>query len=415
MAAYYSPNVVEDVHSLNNRMFMNHPSINCEAKMTSKFNLFRNIFSPKQGTPAGIYHYQSPPDDPRNYRLHLRVEANGDGILIVNASTVLHLNQTATDYAYFMVHNISPDRVAHHMSARYQIDTENARQDYLELSDRIRALIEMPDLDPVTFLDFDRRQPFSGRLSAPLRLDCALTYRLPTSEPAESAPIDRVDRELNTDEWKSILDKAWIAGIPHVIFTGGEPTLRDDLVDLIAHAEELGQVTGLLTEGLLFSERSRLDELLQAGLDHLMLILHPENEESWKAVENVMIEDLSVIVHLTITPQNSDRTEEILQRLLSLDVQKISLSAIDPSLAEALLVTRDRCAALGLELVWNIPVPYSSFHPVALEEEDASIQGAGKAWLYVEPDGDIRPTQGDAKILGNILTDRWEDIWSSEA
>ena len=70
-----------------------------------------------------------------------------------------------------------------------------------------------------------------------------------------------------------------------------------------------------------------------------MLILHPENEESWKAVENVMIEDLSVIVHLTITPQNSDRTEEILQRLLSLDVQKISLSAIDPSLAEALLVT----------------------------------------------------------------------------
>ena len=60
-------------------------------------------------------------------------------------------------------------------------------------------------------------------------------------------------------------------------------------------------------------------------------------------------------------------------------------------------------------------MPYSSFHPVALEEEDASIQGAGKAWIYVEPDGDVRPTQGDTKILGNILTDRWEDIWNSEA
>ena len=40
-------------------------------------------------------------------------------------------------------------------------------------------------------------------------------------------PIKRVDRELTTDEWGDILDKAWAAGIPHITFTGGEPTLRD--------------------------------------------------------------------------------------------------------------------------------------------------------------------------------------------
>ena len=42
------------------------------------------------------------------------------------------------------------------------------------------------------------------------------------------------------------MDKAWAAGIPHITFTGGEPTLRDDLPALIAHAEKIGQVTGLL-------------------------------------------------------------------------------------------------------------------------------------------------------------------------
>jgi len=59
-----------------------------------------------------------------------------------------------------------------------------------------------------------------------------------------------VDRELNTSEWITILDKSWNAGIPHIIFTGGEPTLREDLPELIMHAEALGQVSGLLTDGL---------------------------------------------------------------------------------------------------------------------------------------------------------------------
>ena len=58
------------------------------------------------------------------------------------------------------------------------------------------------------------------------------------------APVDRVKREMLTEEWQTILDKAWNAGIPHVIFTGGEPTLRPDLLQLIAYAEKLGRSAG---------------------------------------------------------------------------------------------------------------------------------------------------------------------------
>jgi hypothetical protein len=74
--------------------------------MSSLIAPLRRMFTPAQPIQAGIYHYQSPPDDPRNYRLHLRVEDDGTGILIVNASTVLHLNQTATEYAYYFVQNL---------------------------------------------------------------------------------------------------------------------------------------------------------------------------------------------------------------------------------------------------------------------------------------------------------------------
>jgi organic radical activating enzyme len=379
--------------------------------MTSLLKPFQRLFTPSHPIPAGMYHYQAPPSDARNYRLHLRIDETGDGVLIVNAATILHLNRTAAEYAYYLVQNTPAEEVSHRMAARYEIKEELARQDYLDFSERIRTLVETPDLDPVTFLDFERLPVFSGRLSAPYRLDCALTYRLPADEPADSAPIERVARELSTEEWQNIIGKAWLAGIPHIVFTGGEPTLREDLPELIEHTEGLGQVCGLLTEGLRLADELYLSRLLRAGLDHLMLLLKPESEQSWQAVGNVMVEDLAVAVHLTLTAHNRGQSAQSLDRLVSLGVQKISLSAETPELSDDLLQARDQAAASGLELVWNLPVPYHARHPVSLEAGDVKIEGAGKAWLYLEPDGDVRPTQGHPDILGNFLRDPWEKIW----
>jgi hypothetical protein len=379
--------------------------------MTALLNPFRRLFNPIHPIPAGLYHYQSPPDDPRNYRLHLRMEAHGGGVLIVNAATILHLNQTAAEYAYYFVQNTPPDEAVRLVAQRYQVGPEQARQDYQDLVDRIQILANTPDLDPVTYLDFERQAPFSGEISAPYRLDCALTYRLPADEAPDSAPIERVARELSAEEWKSILDKAWAAGIPHVVFTGGEATLRDDLPDLLAYAEALGQVSGLLSDGLRLADELYLNRLLRAGLDHLMIVLQPEDEQSWQAVGNAQVEDLFVAVHLTLTPENQLAAEATLKRLAGLGVQRVSLSAADPALAGALSAARDRAAALQMELVWNLPVPYSARHPVALEAGDALMEGAGRAWLYVEPDGDVRPAQGDPKVLGNLLREPWDKVW----
>jgi hypothetical protein len=383
--------------------------------MTTLLKPFQRLFTRKHAIPAGIYHYQAPPDDPRNYRLHLRLEEDGGGVLIVNAATILHLNQTAAEYAYFLVQNADADHVASQMAARYRVDREQARQDYLDLAGRIQTLIETPDLDPVTFLDFERQKPFSGHIMAPYRLDCALTYRLGEQAPVDSAPIERVSRELTTDEWNRILDKAWQAGIPHVVFTGGEPTLRDDLPDLIAHAEANGQVSGLISDGLRIADDPYRAVLLQTGLDHLMIVMRPENETSWEAVEECMEDDLFLAVHLTITPENRAQIPGWLERLASLGIHEISLSQSDPSLANELQSARDRIATLGLDLVWNLPVPYSDLHPVALETAITDTpEGAGRAWLYVEPDGDVRPTQGAEPILGNLLNDPWEKIWKTK-
>ncbi|MCQ2553853.1 MAG: radical SAM protein, partial [Clostridia bacterium] len=56
------------------------------------------------------------------------------------------------------------------------------------------------------------------------------------------------EKELSTDEWKVIIDKCKEACIPQLTFTGGEPTMRDDLVELIDYSQWF--VTRLNTNGI---------------------------------------------------------------------------------------------------------------------------------------------------------------------
>ncbi len=375
-------------------------------------NRITDRFAKVQPLPVGVYHKQDIQDD-KPYRVHLRLKPDGSGIFILNASTVLQLNTTAAEYAYHFIHGTEPEEAVKQIASRYRVNKDIARQDYQDFIDKIETLISTPDLDPVSYLDLERAAPHSADLTSPLRLDCALTYHLHEDSSAEYAPTKRVDRELTTDEWRTILDKAWQAGIPHVTFTGGEATLRDDLPDLIAHAEKNGQVCGLLTDGLRFIDKNYLDLLLQTGLDHILFLLQPENDKSWVALEKTMAEDIFVTVHLTLNENNIKNAEEVLERLAKLDVKSLSLTSSDTSLRDRNDAIRDKAATLGLTLKFDLPVPYSASNPVVYEAEENTIpEGAGKAWLYVEPDGDVLPSQGNSdKVLGNLLRDDWQKIY----
>lgn len=372
-------------------------------------NFIQKIFTKTAPLPAGTHHMQAMHDE-KPYRLHLRLHKDGSGLLILNAATVIQLNSTAAEYAYHFIKGTSPDEAAKQVAARYRVDKKTALADFNNFADQIQTLISTPDLDPASFLNFERAQPHSTEST--LRLDCAITYRLPESTHATYAPVKRVDRELTTAEWQAILDKAWQAGIPHIIFTGGEATLREDLPQLIGHAEKNGQVCGLLTDGLKLADKNYFETLLQTGLDHVMLILQPDEPKSWKAIETIVPQDIFLTVHLTLTKENINEAQNTLQKLAYLDVQNISLSAADASLLDEMLELQDTASSLRLTLRWDLPVPYSAANPVSIETVDEETpSGAGKTWMYVEPDGDVLPAQGEPdKILGNFLRDDWRTI-----
>ena len=392
-------------------------------------------FAPIEPLSQETLHYQTPPDAEQQYRLHLRVEQDGRGLLVINAATVLHLNQTAAEYARLLIQGANEEEAAARLARRYRVSRTQARADYSRLRDHILTLATTTDLCPVTYLGLERVEPFSAETSAPYRVDLALTYRVDEAGTLDPEARRRVDRELTTEEWRQVLQLLWEVGVPHVCFTGGEPTLRDDLVELVRYAEELGLVTGLLTDGRRLREQEVLDSLLLAGLDHLQITLashRPEvhdnivgQEGAWEdadaGLRTALAGDIYVVVHIVVTPANAGSVAETVAYLAELGVPAVALSSplgaaaeeerarLQAALEEAQNVAHEH----GLTLVWDLAAPYSHVNPVEIEAGLPPEQVV-RQHLYVEPDGDVLPAQGYNVVLGNLLRDSWEAIWEHQ-
>ncbi len=389
--------------------------------------------TPAEPLPSQVVHYQTPPDADDQYRLHLRVEPDGRGLLVINASTVLHLNQTAAEYARLHIQGAGEDKAAEAISSRYRVRRSRAREDYQELRQKIITLATTIDLCPVTYLDLERVEPFSAKTSAPYRVDMALTYHIDPSGKLDPEARKRVDRELTTEEWQQVLKTLWDAGVPHVCFTGGEPTLHTDLIQLVRYAEDLGLVTGLLTDGRRLREEELLQGLLLAGLDHVQITVASHQakvhdsivgrqgafKETEQGLKAALDGDIYVVVHVIVTPRNAASIVETVAYLAKLGVPAIALSSPIRSAAgaerqpleQAMAAARDEANRLGVDLIWNLAAPYSHVNPVEIETE-ISPETTIRQHLYVEPDGDVLPAQGCNVVLGNLTSDSLETIWN---
>ena len=383
--------------------------------MTSILERWFPFTRPADPIKPGMYASQPKSDAAIPFRLHLRVEPDGSGLLLVNASTILHLNATAAAHALELIRDATVADGARAVRSRFRVSRRRALADQAQLRDQIMRVATQPDLDPVVYLGMDRQEPYSSQMSAPCRIDLALTYATDPDGALDPLAHKRVDRELTPEEWKGVLRSAWSAGIPHVTFTGGEPTRRSDLVSLIGYAQELGQVSGLITEGRRLADLGFMKSLETTGLDHILLSLPSDDAASMAGLRAALASDVFTAVHLTLSGSPSQVTG-MLRDLKQLGVPALSLTVADPGDTgrELLATARQAAADLGLDLIWDLPAPYSARHPIQLEL-DKPTDGGGRAWLYVEPDGDVLPTQGVDRRLGNVLRDSWVDIWARVA
>ena len=109
-------------------------------------------------------------------------------------------------------------------------------------------------------------------LGAPLGLLAELTHRCPLQCPYCSNPLDleRARDELSTEAWCDVLAQAAELGVLQLHLSGGEPTVRRDLAQIIAQAASVGLYSNLITAGVLLT-RERLEDLAARGLDHVQI------------------------------------------------------------------------------------------------------------------------------------------------
>jgi radical SAM protein with 4Fe4S-binding SPASM domain len=403
---------------------------------------FKSWLEPYQPLQAGIYHYQTPPDEAQQFRLHLRVEKDGHGVLLINAARVLHLNQTAAEHAAMILQQKTPDEAAREIARRYNVSRQVAQADFEELQETIWEIAQGgEEVCPVTRLDVQRIEPLSAELSAPYRMDLALTYRCQNDCPHCYVGRPKDFPEMTTKQWKRVIDRCWELGIPHLTFTGGEATLRPDLVELIQYAEDVGLVTGLQTNGRKLRDRAYLDQLLLAGLDHIQITLESHDpaihdrmsgvEGAWQdtveGIKTVVDADVYMMTNTTLTTENMDGIEETIAFAASLGVPTFGCNSLiysgaavavgngipegqlEPILERVKAATQEH----RMRLIWYTPTQYCELDPVGME---LGIKGctAARYNMCVEPNGDVIPCQSYYVALGNILSEPWEAIWEHE-
>ncbi len=399
-------------------------------------------FEPPKPLEPGMYEYHTGPDSEQQFRLHLRVEKDRRGVLLINAAKVLHLNQTATEHAKLVLEETPADVAARQIAERYQVSRATALADFEEMHDTIFSIAQAgEEVCPVTYMDVSRIEPMSAEISAPYRMDLALTYHCQNDCPHCYVGRPKDFPTLSTEQWKAVIDRCWQQAIPHLTFTGGEATLRHDLVELIQYAEDVGLVTGLQTNGRRLRDRAYLDELLLAGLDHIQITLESHDpaihdrmvgvdgawQETVDGIKMVVDADVYMMTNTTMTTENVHGIEETIALIASLGVPTFGCNsliysgaavAVGSGLREAELepiLERVKAATEEhhLRLIWYTPTQYCEFDPIGME---LGIKGctAAKYNMCVEPNGDVIPCQSYYVALGNILTDPWDAIWDHE-
>lgn len=249
------------------------------------------------------------------------------------------------------------------------------------------------------------------------------------------------EEELSTEQWKEILDKCRAVGIPQVTFTGGEPTMREDLFELIDHARWF--ISRLNTNGIKLT-KEYCQKLRSVDIDSVQITFYSSDpqvhnalvgatqfENTASGIKNALEAGLMISINTPLCTLNRDYVKT-LEYLHDLGVGYVTCSGLittgnalgDDSrnlqltgkeLEEVLRGAVSYCNANGMEIAFTSPgwIDDEIFAELNIP---APSCGAGLSNMAITPGGNVVPCQSwlsDAP-LGSMLEDDWEKIWNSE-
>jgi radical SAM protein with 4Fe4S-binding SPASM domain len=232
------------------------------------------------------------------------------------------------------------------------------------------------------------------------------------------------------------------AGVPMLTFTGGEPTQRADLAELVAHARWF--ITRLNTNGVNLT-KELTENLKKADLDSVQITLYSSSEavhnalvgsthfsDTVQGIENAVSAGLDVSVNTPLCRKNADYSET-LRFLYEKGVRFVTVSGLictgtagvnhgeydlsREELTEIVKQAKKFCNTHEMEIDFTSP---GLIDEAVLESIGMNVPmcGAALSNMAVAPDGTVVPCQswlGSDAELGNILTDSFKSIWKHKS
>jgi radical SAM protein with 4Fe4S-binding SPASM domain len=246
-------------------------------------------------------------------------------------------------------------------------------------------------------------------------------------------------KEMTTEQWKQAIDRLDAARVPMVTFTGGEPTQRADIAELVGYAKRM--VTRLNTNGVNLTPEL-VQQLKVAGLDSVQVTLYSHDEavhnalvgsnhhaDTIQGIRNAVAAGLDISINTPLCKKNADY-ERTLAFIYSLGVRFVTVSGLictgmaginhkeydltSDELFEIIKTANEFCNAHEMEIDFTSP---GLINAEKLDELGMNVPmcGACLSNMAIAPDGTVVPCQswlGADASLGNILTDPFKRIWN---
>jgi PqqA peptide cyclase len=280
-------------------------------------------------------------------------------------------------------------------------------------------------------------------IPAPIGLLAELTHRCPLQCPYCSNPLDleRQKSELTTAQWIDAFDQAADLGVLQLHLSGGEPTARRDLEQLVAHAAKRQLYSNLITSGYGVT-RARLAALAEAGLDHLQISIQdadaanadriagvPDAHARKVALAGYARElNLALTINAPIHRQNVDNLDAIIAFAAALGARRVEVAhvqyygwglanraALLPTRAQMLhsirVVSEARAAYKGVVTFDFVAPDYYAKRP------KPCMGGWARGIINITPSGKVLPCHAAESITAltfdNITGRSLRDIWTN--
>lgn len=242
----------------------------------------------------------------------------------------------------------------------------------------------------------------------------------------EHCTVKDGEGELSKEEIFRVIDQAIEMGACIITFTEGDPMLRDDIFELIRHVDPEKAVVNLFTPGLELT-MLKAERLRDAGLYNLLIGVYsadPEYHDQLrgllgahsKAVEAIDVAlkaGLMVTMAAHIKSGQVDRIPELYDFATDLGVQELSIWEGLPQTPEEMLTQIEREKILTLYKKINSTTGGPRIFASTYFEGQMLGCMAGRRWLHVGVDGNVRACPYLHRSYGSIKERSLRDIWKA--